>query len=62
MVTLRLTPASPAASSLWQEDAGAKLRENSKSGVVIFVHSSAMERIMRKHPFQYVLGRRNELK
>lgn len=58
----RGTPASPAASSLWQEDTRAELRENHKFGVVIFVHSSAMERIMRKHPFQYLLGKCNGLK
>lgn len=56
------TPASLDAFSLWQEDSRAELRENIKFGVVIFVHLSAMERIMRKHPFQYVFGTCNELK
>lgn len=29
---------------------------------MIFAHSSAMDGIMKKHPFQYVLGTCNELK
>lgn len=62
MVIVTGAPASPGASSLWKEDTRAELRENNKFGVVIFVYSSAMERIMKKHPFQYVLGTCSELK
>lgn len=55
MVMVTGTAASPGASSLWQEDTRAELTGNNKFGVVIFVHLSAMEIIMRKYPFQYVL-------